>query len=55
MWNDSLRAYREPVSPFTPLGVLHLAGPAKRTAYDIQRTTGGSFRTRLLSRTAAPV
>lgn len=55
MWNDSLRAYCEPVSPFTPLGVLHLAGPAKRTAYDIQRTAGGSFRTRLLSGTAAPV
>ena len=48
MWSDTAQAFCEPVAPFAPIGVLHLAGPAKRTEYDIRRTAGGSFRTRIL-------
>ena len=48
MWNDSARAFCEPVAPHAPIGVLHLAGPAKRTEYDIKRTEGGAFRARIL-------
>lgn len=52
MWNDAEGAFCEPVAPYAPIGVLHLAGPAKRTDYDIRRTEGGSFRTRILHGTA---
>jgi hypothetical protein len=48
MWNDEAAAFCEPVAPFTPIGALHLAGPAKRTAYHIRRTGGGAFSTCLL-------
>ena len=47
MWNDEAQAFCEPVPPFSPIGVLHLAGPAKRTDYDIRRTAGGSFKARI--------
>ncbi len=48
MWNDQAGAFCEPRTPFRPLGALHLAGPAKRTAYRIRRTAGGAFTTCLL-------
>jgi hypothetical protein len=48
MWNDAAAAFCKPLAPFEPIGALHLAGPAKRTLYDIKRTGGGSFRTYIL-------
>ena len=47
MWNDAEAAFCEPRAPYTVLGALHLAGPAKRETYEIRRTGGGSFRARL--------
>ena len=48
MWNDAAGAYCEPRAPYTTIRALHLAGPAKRQAYPIRRTSGGSFTTCLL-------
>ncbi len=45
MWNDDAEAFCKPYAPYAPIGALHLAGPAKRTAYDVRRTGGGQFRT----------
>jgi hypothetical protein len=53
MWNDDAQAFCKPYAPFAPIGALHLAGPAKRTMYDIKRTKGGSFQTYIL-RGASP-
>ena len=53
MWNDEAGAFCKPYPPYEPIGAIHLAGPAKRTAYDIRRTGGGSFQTYIL-RGAAP-
>ena len=53
MWNDEAGAFCKPYPPYELIGAVHLAGPAKRTAYDIRRTGGGSFRTYIL-RGAAP-
>ena len=54
MWNDAEAAFCEPHAPYAVLGALHLAGPAKREAYDIRRTGGGSFRARLTWGAAPP-
>ena len=43
MWNDSVGAFCKPYAPYVPIGALHLAGPGKRQAYKIRRTSGGSF------------
>lgn len=43
MWNDEAEAFCEPYAPYRALSALHLAGPAKRTTYQIQRTGGGTF------------
>ncbi len=43
MWNDSREMFCKPYAPFAPIGALHLAGPAKRTAYQIRRTGGETF------------
>ncbi len=48
MWNDAAGAFCEPRAPFTPIGAMHLAGPAKTARYVIRRTGGGSFETCLL-------
>lgn len=48
MWNDQDHAFCEPRAPWRPIGAMHLAGPAKRTAYTIRRTGGGSFTTCLI-------
>jgi hypothetical protein len=48
MWNDDAAAFCEPRPPYTPLRALHLAGPAKRTAYTVRRTGGGAFATCIL-------
>jgi len=53
MWNDDRQAFCRPSAPFEPIAALHLAGPAKRTAYDIKRTGGGSFKT-FIVRGASP-
>lgn len=53
MWNDAAGAFCKPYAPYEPIGALHLAGPAKRTMYDVARTGGGSFRT-FIVRGASP-
>ena len=53
MWNDDEAAFCRPYAPYRPIGALHLAGPGKRTVYDIRRTGGGGFRTMIL-RGASP-
>lgn len=53
MWNDERAAFCKPYAPYEPIGAIHLAGPAKRTVYDIARTGGGTFRTCIL-RGASP-
>jgi hypothetical protein len=45
MWNDDAEAFCEPYAPYRVLSALHLAGPAKRTRFRIQRTGGGAFET----------
>jgi hypothetical protein len=45
MWNDEAEAFCEPYAPYRVLSALHLAGPAKRTSYQIRRTGGGAFET----------
>jgi hypothetical protein len=45
MWSDEANAFCEPYAPYRVLSALHLAGPAKRTTYEIRRTGGGSFET----------
>ena len=53
MWNDDAAAFCKPYAPYQPIGAIHLAGPGKRTVYDVARTGGGSFRTYIL-RGASP-
>ena len=48
MWNDEAAMFCIPRPPFEPIGALHLAGPAKRTRYEIQRSGGGMFVTGLV-------
>lgn len=43
MWNDETCRFCEPYPPYKTISTLHLAGPAKKTAYRIRRTGGGSF------------
>lgn len=45
MWNDAASAFCKPYPPYEPIAALHLAGPAKRQAYSVRRTGGGTFRT----------
>lgn len=45
MWNDEVGAFCEPYAPYRTVSALHLAGPAKRTSYAIQRTGGQTFET----------
>ena len=53
MWNDRTGLFCKPYAPYAPIGALHLAGPAKKTAYLIRRTGGGSFET-FLTQGASP-
>lgn len=53
LWDDRSWCFCHPLPPHARLNVLHLAGPAKRTVYSVQRTGGGSFNT-LLVRGASP-
>lgn len=48
MWNDAAGAYCKPYPPYEVIGAVHLAGPAKRRQFTIQRTGGGSFSTYLV-------
>jgi hypothetical protein len=48
MWNDEAAMFCIPYPPFQPIGALHLAGPAKRTRYQIKRSGGGTFVTGLV-------
>ncbi|WP_338663302.1 hypothetical protein VQH23_24615 [Pararoseomonas sp. SCSIO 73927] len=47
MWNDAEGAFCEPRAPYTVLGALHLAGPAKKESYEVRRTGGGTFQAML--------
>ncbi len=53
MWNDVEGLFCKPYAPFEPIGALHLAGPAKATAYVIRRTNGGTFNS-FISHGATP-
>ncbi len=53
MWNDEEACFCRPYAPFKQIGALHLAGPGKRTAYEVRRTGGGAFKT-LIFRGATP-
>lgn len=46
-WNSSRAAFCKPYPPYEPIGAMHLAGPAKRTLYDVATTDGNFFRTYL--------
>jgi hypothetical protein len=48
MWHDDLKLFCEPHPPYRAIRALHLAGPAKRTAYRIRRSGGGYFTSCLL-------
>ncbi len=48
MWNDDEARFCVPRPPYTAIGAMHLAGPAKRTLYRIRRTGGGSFASYLV-------
>ncbi len=52
MWNDAAGAYCKPYAPYEPIGALHLAGPAKRKAFEVRRTGGGSFTSYILRGTS---
>ena len=41
MWNEQTGLFCRPTAPFSPLSVLHLAGPAKNRTYDIEVIGGG--------------
>ena len=45
MWSDRSGSFCDPRMPHDPIRALHLAGPAKRSVYEIRRTGGGSFAT----------
>lgn len=47
VWNDETGLFCEPREPHQPISALHLAGPAKYSSYDVRRTGGGSFHTRV--------
>lgn len=47
IWNPELRLLCEPVAPYRPLSVIHLAGPRKDRPYELARLNGGSFATSL--------
>jgi hypothetical protein len=42
MWNAEQGMYCIPYAPFTPIAILHLAGPAKTRSFDIMATDGTS-------------
>ncbi len=46
-WNSEQNVFCKPYPPHERIGAMHLAGPAKRTIYDIATTDGRSFRTYL--------
>lgn len=41
VWNDQTGQFCRPEAPYSPLSVLHLAGPAKHRTYEIQQISGG--------------
>ena len=47
IWNPQTRMLCEPIAPYRPLSVIHLAGPRKDRPYELNRLNGGSFATSL--------
>ncbi|MET1026369.1 MAG: hypothetical protein ABWY00_04315 [Dongiaceae bacterium] len=47
VWNQETRLLCEPVSPYRPLSVIHLAGPRKDRPYEITSLSGGTLTTPL--------
>lgn len=47
VWNPRTRMLCEPVAPYRPLSVLHLAGPEKTRRYKLPRLGGGVLETPL--------
>jgi hypothetical protein len=52
MWDDKKKIYCKPYAPYDSIAALHLAGPAKRKAFQVKRTSGGSFNTFILRGTS---
>ena len=48
MWHDERRMFCKPYAPYDPLHAVHLAGLGKHVEYDVKRTGGGSFRTKIV-------
>lgn len=47
VWNPQLSMLCEPVSPYRPVSVIHLAGPRKDRPYEVPRLDGGVLNTSL--------
>ena len=47
LWDDERKVLCEPVTPYRPLSVVHLAGPEKEHPYRIKSLKGGSLVTSL--------
>ncbi len=41
IWDEQAQLFCRPAAPFTPLSVIHLAGPAKSRTYEIELASGG--------------
>ena len=44
VWNEEIGRFCSPREPFDPIHVLHLAGAAKETVFDIKTLAGGTMR-----------
>lgn len=47
IWNPELRMLCEPLAPYRPLSVIHLAGPRKERPYELATTNGTKLTTSL--------
>ena len=47
VWDESKRALCEPVAPYRPLSVIHLAGPRKDRPYTLPALSGNALQTAL--------
>jgi hypothetical protein len=47
IWNPVTQLLCEPVAPYRPLSVVHLAGPQKDRPYQLEQLGGGNLATRL--------
>jgi hypothetical protein len=53
MWNSEANVFCAPYPPYTPISVMHLAGPAKAKNYWVRTISGGVQKARLTHSGAA--